>query len=397
MLRILSLFVLLISLVPLSADNRVYPFAGCAPLTVPDTYKNINWFLWPEKTGEKDGLFTSLTNHLTTCSRYHDSIPFILSSALSHHLLYRLGRDSSFTGFTEKIRILESRGYSGITIQLLKAAQSIITGDLKNGFSAIDGIQNANTPANNAISKDILYILAYCFVPVTTFHHMSIGDTLPLVRDTDPRLFGTIPLGEKETTPEYLKWSLHEAYHPALPSGVSLSVRFNLTTTPTLQIPFLYPVRKRFLATTADSGMLNKVIDWTVADPFNTTAPMELSVAVYPGMHKTPLDEFMYTVIAGNFDRVRKVKTLSRFKALSVRCRTYKLTSAGGSRYSAFILFDACISSTGKSIRMLTTGTITGKEILPVRYLLSMRADRNVEQKAEQILSNIVNLFEQRL
>jgi hypothetical protein len=399
-MRPLNLLIVLLTLsAPLSSFTLVRPFNGCEPLVVPDGYKDLSWFLWPEKTGGKDTLTALLLYYINAGQRYHDSIPVILAAALSHHLLYRLGRDSSFSDFTRAVGTLESKGYHSPSVSLLKAAQTIISGNLIKGLYTIDSVKAAQPGPDAAFMRDYLHILAYCFIPTATLHPVPYEDeeTPLFAYHHDSRVFGTMPLEKKEITPEHMQWSLHEAYHPALPSGVSLSARFNLITSPTLQIPLLHPVQKLSLSMMIDSVLARKVIDWTVADPFIKTAPMELSIAVYPGNHPASLDEFMYAVVANNFDQVRLVKTLSRFDALSVRCRTHRVTSREGGIYTAFIVFDAGIFSSRKSIRMVPAGTVPGKPVLPVRYLISMRADRRVEQKAEQILGSVVRLFEGRL
>lgn len=393
-----NLLIILLTLsVPLSALTPVRPFNGCEPLVVPDGYKDLSWFLWPEKTAGKDTLTALLVYYLNAGRRYRDSIPFILATALSHHLLYRLGRDASFSDFNRTVSILASKGYHSPSMSLLKAAQTIISGDLVKGLYTIDSVKAAQSNLDTTFMRDYLHILAYSFVPTATLHPVPYENTLPFISNHDSRMFGTMPLKKEEITPVSIQWSLHEAHHPALPSGVSLSARFNLTTSPTLQIPLLHPVGKLSLSIMIDSILAKEVIDWTIVDPFITAAPMELSIAVYPGKHTASLDEFMYAVVADNFDQVRLVKTLSRFEALSVRCRTHRVTSRAGGIYTAFIVFDAGVFSNGKTIRMLPAGTFPGKPVLPVRYLISMRADRRVEQKAEQILSSVVLLFERRL
>lgn len=396
----MRLFTLLLLLLTLSASlpalTLVRPFDGCEPLAVPDGYKDLSWFLWPEKNAGKDTLTALVKYFLSVGHRHRDSLPFILTTALSHHLLCRLGRDSSFSDFTRTVGTLESKGYHSPSVSLLKGAQTIISGDLVKGLYIIDSVKAAQLSPDTTFMRDYLHILAYCFIPTATLHPVPYEETLPFTAHQDSRMFGTMSLKKEEITPEHLQWSLHEAYHPALPSGVSLSARFNLTTSPTLQIPLLQPVRKLSLSTMIDSALEKEVIDWSIINPFIKKAPMELSIAVYPGKYTASLDEFMYAVVAGNFDQVRLVKTLSHFEALSVRCRTRRVTSREGGIYTAFIVFDAGILSSGKSIRMVPAGIFPGKPVLPVRYLISMRSDRRVEQKAEQILSSVVMLFERR-
>jgi hypothetical protein len=170
---------------------------------------------------------------------------------------------------------------------------------------------------------------------------------------------------------------------------------FELTTAPSMRMPprgSILPLLLPFPAGRYSDSVNTPPV---VADPFVPGAKMELTIIAYPGRERYSTIEFVASMLDDRFDNVWRVSDLSRFEATAVRCRQRSVFWNMTATYFAIVAFDAGIYYQHNQCVVAPLPKKPQKGALPVRYLITLKADGDIENKAEHILQGVLAKFEQ--
>jgi hypothetical protein len=264
----------------------------------------------------------------------------------------------------------------------------IWSGRLKRGLSILDSLRVNMYQNDTAFLRDYLQIAQRCFLP-NNEHEESTG----FVRLS--QIKSDTYLGPYDIIPQQAKWSLHERTSEKFSmSGFSLSVIFDLIPTPTLQFPPLMQNMKPLLNVVIDSQIAARIPSAPVIDPFSNKMKMEMRIIAIPGFPPSSLADYLCTFVCNQYDEVREMSDLIKFRAVAVRCRNRSCFRNVAGDYYAYVAFDAQVTSEHGQLRIEPTANLNKKESVVVRYLIAMRSCETVENKAEQIFQNVLAKFE---
>lgn len=222
--------------------------------------------------------------------------------------------------------------------------------------------------------------------------HPEPGDGVSLIQFL---LLDMVPLVVGDVLPRQAKWSFHETKSKNFStSGFSVSVLFDLVPTPTLQFPPLIQNTKPLLNVVIDSQIIARIPYSPVIDPFSKTMKMEMRIIAIPGSSPSSLADYLCTFVCNQYDEVKEMRDLTKFKAIAVRCRKRSCFRNVADDYYAYVAFDAQVASEHGQLRIEPATNVIKKGSVGVRYLIIMRSCETVENKAEQLFQNVLAKFE---
>jgi hypothetical protein len=195
-----------------------------------------------------------------------------------------------------------------------------------------------------------------------------------------------------ESDPVRVSMRLHRSEGSVLPA-FELRAGFELTSAPALRMPPpgpSAPLLLRFPETRYSAG---RPTEPPAECPFIPGSALELTIVVFPGVMRFSTVRFVGAMLNECFDNIWTTGDLGRFDATAVRCRQRSVFRNAGGTYFAIIAFDAvpCRRQERCIVKPLTRNR--EKDALQVRYLITMKADADIEAKAERILQNVLARF----
>lgn len=369
---------------------EIQPLEHTLPITVPSPCMAVSWVAWPDAVPH-DSLKSALLSTVHLLKKTGNKRKCSLTEALCWHLLYRAGIDAGAAQAAAIIDSLVRSGCRNRDLIFLKGVHLIWTGKTTTGLLLLDSLKSSIPSDDDHFIRDYLKVMSQCFLPAATILQPSTAMELP------PKIHTAIPLADGENIPGNVTWSLHESVRYGLTAGFTLSLRFDLITTPVLRFPMLVPTGKSSLVLSIDTLISPDIPRPYVHDPFAYSSPVDLKIYVIPGRAPVSPHEYMYTIVKGRFDQVRITDDLPQLGAVSVRCRNLSFFRNGIGTYHAFTVFDADLVCNNRSISFKRSDGLIKKEEFPVRYLLAMSANDIVEQKAEKVFRSICALFQKRM
>ncbi|MBN1578952.1 MAG: hypothetical protein JW913_20490 [Chitinispirillaceae bacterium] len=390
-----SVIVMLICILSAAALFPIYgsaieirPFTTAAPLMVPLSCAEKNWMEWPD-SGNRDSLTRDL---LFAVKNFRQSTPSAgnrLTEAVCWHLLHRMGVDSGSAVSNRILRSLERSGHHLPEMTWLYGLNCVWSGKMRKGISILDSIRLAAHSDDPSFSDEFLRFALRCFIPSGCEQTLS---TIVLPSSTLRRT--SAPTYQEEAFPERLGASLYKSYNGGRFPSFCLSAGFELTPLPSLHFSFPPEPVDPHLPLNLDSLIADDLPQPRVPDPFSIKLPMEMKIVAMPGDVQISLVEYISSFIDDRFHLIWSSRDLERFNAVSVRCREQSVFRDVAGKYYAFVAFDARVFSKKGRIRFEPAKGAIGREEIPVRYLLVLRSRQNIEDKAEQLLQNILLAFD---
>jgi hypothetical protein len=360
-------------------------------ISIPGLAHRGSWVFWPE-TMDKDSLARSLQSAVVQFRQSKkENFSDQIVEGICWHLLYRIGLDSGLT-LTNRILSTLSASYPGRPeTAWLNGVNCIWSGRLKKGFSILDSLRTNVYQNDTAFSKEYLRIAQRCFLPINDPKD-DLAGSCRLVQ----KRYNTY-IGPDDIIPSQIKWSIHESMGKNFTlTGFSLSAIFNLVPSPLLQFPPLTQTRNLLLNVVIDTQIVAHIPTPLVSDPFFNKVKMEMKISATLGTQSSSLADFLYPFVCNQFDEIKTTSDLIKFKAIAVRCRKRSCFQNVEGDYYSYVTFDAQVSSGHGQIRIEPTTKLYKKGSIGVRYLIAMRSSESVENKAEQILQNVLAKFDSR-
>lgn len=357
-------------------------------VSIPGLGQRRSWFAWPDIM-DKDSLVQCLQTAVIQFSQSEGSFSDRIAEGICWHLLYRTGLDS---GLTKANRIISSISVlypSSPETAWLNGINCIWSGKIKKGLSILDSLRATTYQNDTAFLRDYLQIAQKCFLPIND------------LKDDSASLSGLLQkknityIGPDDIIPRQVDWGLHERmWEKFTMSRFSLSAVFGLVPSPTLQMPPLMQNTKPLLNVVIDSQIAARIPSTPVIDPFSNKAKMEMRIIAIPGFPQSSLADYLCTFVCNQYDEVKEMSDLIKFRAVAVRCRNRSCFRNVAGDYYAYVAFDAQVTSEHGQLRIEPTAYLTKKGSVGVRYLIAMRSCETVENKAEQIFQNVLAKFE---
>jgi hypothetical protein len=279
-------------------------------------------------------------------------------------------------------------------ISWLNAVNCVWSDSMKKGLSILDSIRSSPSRNDPSFLWEYLKITSQCLLPVEGKGNDSLTIFLPPSIQKEASTY----LGPDDVRPDKMEWRINE--RPAegpLASTFSLSAALDLVPAPSLKFPPLKEIAVPALNIAVDARIAADIPLPPVPDPFSQKSKMEMRVLIAPGKANISITDYMNSIISNRYDEVWKSGDLARLGAVAVRCRERSVFRNVPGNYYAYVAFDARIFSDHAQMRLEPLSKTIRKEDIPARYLIAMRSSEAVEKKAEQILQNVLERFEQRV
>jgi hypothetical protein len=310
----------------------------------------------------------------------------LLFKALMWHYLSVLDVDSAFkkcNTITKKLISSHPDLGEAVWLQSLNLIQN---GEYFYGLKKLDSISSSGIVKNPDIMSDYYNFAASIFLP-----ELNMGSESSIQLFPSARKYSLTPLDQEESLPQDQSWK-----------SVSNKGKDKSSLTFTFGCNFLlrkeFPLNfhswesdKLLLRLDVKKELLSKVRGPLVFDVEETPWKAEMKIVVNVSESRTSLYEYISNFGLSRFSAIKETNDASRIGGISLRCYNQVFSNVPGDYY-AFITFDLPVGyyyinySNKKK-------TSSGSNHIMARYLVCLKTNRCVENKAEEILQMVLSRF----
>jgi hypothetical protein len=270
-----------------------------------------------------------------------------------------------------------------------KAVSLVKAGHILDGLRMMDSLNTEGNITDPQFMLDYAKLTESCLLPKSVVSSDTKFFLVPSARQSFNPLFK-----DEELLPQDVSWG---TYSDKLYKKGTLFFAFEgdflLDQEFQLKCSSLNNTKPFRFAINIDKQYQNKVFDPLIFDVAAKPYRAEVKIIIDLNKPKTPLTEYIHTLVYDRFDAVKETNDFPKLHGISLRCYNKSIFRNVPGDYYAFIAFDRNIKG---NIQGRTNDTkIPQNEYQTARYLICMKTKQSVENKAESILRGIVKQFVQ--
>jgi hypothetical protein len=312
--------------------------------------------------------------------RYKNSLPKPLSVTVFRMLLLLLvGNTVEAASAYDSLRLADS---------WQRAVERIEAGRLHDGFYLLDSLRRNTDVLRDSLLFDYARLVSRWLLPDTIDRAV---DSVITVTNGDAAFSG-IFLGGDEEIPEGRCWSVISTGNPArgMPC-FSYDRQYSVREGLKLWLPPLAPYRHADIAGLLSYETVRKIPSGPlIYNPGEQPWKVHLKIVVDCTDRPESLLDFVVNLVARKYDFITEKKVTYLKNAISLRCYNHQVFHSRPGAFYGIVAFDR---PGGYGAAAALTSPTRTPDSLQVRYLIAVKANRAIEDKAELILANVLARF----
>jgi hypothetical protein len=310
-----------------------------------------------------------------------------LAMALMWHYLAQVNKIDSQNRFDSLVFLTQSRFPDSMSVLWLKAINLVQRKQTLNGLWLFDSLSRNGIISRSSFFTDYVETVKSIFLPSQRHSIDSIMSIFDNSRE--PNSYSLI---ESEQKPSEITMNLKYTTdnYNKLPN-YSLGIKFLLKEEFSLILPEFMKLDQRRLNVNADDRILKAVVGSLAFNYGNF--PYDADITIDAGINnaKISLYEFIQKLIKNQYDVVAETDLAKNIQGISVKCYNIRTYSGISPDYHIYVVFDKI---TDFNFNELNRKLIKKNDtFLLIRYLVTLKTSKIVENKAELLIREIMKSF----
>ncbi len=297
--------------------------------------------------------------------------------------LYQINVDSAYFKVEKISNSIKSQYPEKLEGSWLKGINMVMGSEIDSGFKMLERIrlENENLPDNfysDYLKLSELIFLPKQLAPKNYRDHINI-DILP---------FKNVDLNIDERSPINNQWTVISDFsNPNRFPKFAFSADFFLKKNFKFKYPKLFLNKKYKMNITLPPEIQKDLNDSLIYNPDTPPVKMTMKVLVDKLDSLESLDKYMFDFVYKQYDEIKPLK-LKDEKIIAIKCLNKSTYSNIDDQYTVFFAFDKPLYLNNKNIYQKKNDK---ENPSTVRYIIALQTSKDVEDKADLLLYDIVD------